>query len=427
MQLIDKIFGIDTLKAELKALQTGAMLSQMQNISQTVYPTWGVWKEIETYRIQDDVYSVVNRLARTSAMIPMYGYDLAEQTNLKTSDKISIFLRQLTLKQKIEMYTFLYLTGEVFIWKDKLIGANARVEKIHFFHPSYTTVFLSKTFPVTVIGYGYEDVNAGHKVQFIPPEEMVYIKYFNPTTDLNLSFRGLSPIKVLAMTLDRLKAGKSASVAQLQNGGTPGVLYLDTDNMNKKDTVVANAIKEAYARFSNNSDNKGAPFVYADKLGYISMGLPLADLEVADLAKIDFKKICNAYAISDTLFNNDSASTESNVKEMIRLMYTNAILPNLRMVQDAFNTEILPDFGGTEKEVRYDLSDITELQEDMKAKADAFAALPVMIPNNVLEAFGYERDPNPAMDQPLIKSGYQTIDDLQPVDPLDDEDEDDAP
>lgn len=191
VQLIDKIFGIDTLKAELKALQTGAILSQMQNISQTVYPTWGVWKEIETYRIQDDVYSVVNRLARTSAMIPMYGYDLAEQTNLKTNDRISIFLRQLTLKQKIEMYTFLYLTGEVFIWKDKLIGANARVEKIHFFHPSYTTVFLSKTFPVTVIGYGYEDVNAGHKVQFIPPEEMVYIRYFNPTTDLHLSFMGI--------------------------------------------------------------------------------------------------------------------------------------------------------------------------------------------------------------------------------------------
>ncbi len=420
MQLIDKIFGIDNLKAELKAMQTGAVLAQMQNITQHVFPTWTVWKEIEAYRIQDDVYSVVSRLARTSAMIPLFGFDLSKDEDLPVNDRVSIFLRGLTLKDKIELYTFLYLTGEVFIYKEKLIGANARVEKIHFFHPTYTTVLLSKSFPVKIIGYAYEDVNAGFKVQFIPPEDMVYIKYFNPTTDLQTSFRGLSPIRVLAQTLTRLKAGKDASVAQIQNGGVPGVLYLDTDSVNPKSQTIADAIKTNYANYSRNSDNKGAPFIYANKMGYLPLGLPLADMDVQDLAKIDFKKICNAYAISDTLFNNDAASTESNVKEMIRLMYTNAILPTLRLVQDALNNELIPDFGGDAKEVRYDLSDVTELQENMKEKADAFAALPVIRPNDVLTGMGYERSDDPLMDQYIIKTGYQTLEDLAPIDPLED-------
>jgi phage portal protein BeeE len=164
-----------------------------------------------------------------------------------------------------------------------------------------------------------------------------------------------------------------------------------------------------------NSNNKGAPIIMPGDMNYIPLGLKLADMEVADLAAIDFKKICNAYSVSDVLFNNDSSSTESNVKEMVRLMYTNAVLPVVMMVRDCFNNEVLPYFNGRAVAIKYDVSEVTELQDDMKAKADVFAALPVMIPNDVLEAFGYQRDERPEMDMPFIKSGYSAIDDFEPL------------
>jgi hypothetical protein len=41
-----------------------------------------------------------------------------------------------------------------------------------------------------------------------------------------------------------------------------------------------------------------------------------------------------------------------------------------------------------------------------------------MIPNDILEAMGYQRSPDPAMDLPLIKSGYEPIDNFEPLPPI---------
>jgi hypothetical protein len=48
----------------------------------------------------------------------------------------------------------------------------------------------------------------------------------------------------------------------------------------------------------------------------------------------------------------------------------------------------------------------------MNDKANVFAAMPVIIPNDVMEAFGYERYDDPLMDVPYMKTGYQPISDF---------------
>jgi hypothetical protein len=137
--------------------------------------------------------------------------------------------------------------------------------------------------------------------------------------------------------------------------------------------------------------------------------LKLADLEVAELSKIDFKKLCNAFGVSDILFNNDSSSTESNVKEQMKRLYTNTILPIAILVKDALNKSLVTDENVI---INYDLSGVTELQDDMKEKAAIFSQLPIMIPNDILEAFNYERQKDPLMDKVYVKNGYTLIEDL---------------
>ena len=97
-------------------------------------------------------------------------------------------------------------------------------------------------------------------------------------------------------------------------------------------------------------------------------------------------------------------------------------MPTATMVQDAFNRHIVPDFGSGKK-VKYDYTDVQELQENMKEKADAFAALPVVRPNDVLESFGYERSTDPLMDKYFIKQGYTPIEDVGGPDLIGDEEE----
>jgi HK97 family phage portal protein len=406
---------LNDLQMQIKSLQSSTLLAQVSMVNQTIYPTWHVFKEIEAYRVIDDVYSVVNRLARTAAMIPFLLYYPDTEEDVEYEHPAAKLMRSLTLEKKIELYTHLFLTGECFLYKELFIGADARVESLDLLHSSFITLKLSRQFPFTIQAYEYQDANAGISITDIPKEEVAYIKYPNPSSDWNYSKRGLSPILVLAQTLTRLQAGRDASVAQMQNGGVPGILTVKDLRHDTTSKPVIGAIKDNIARFISNSSNKGAPIVMPGEMQYIPLGLKLADMEVAELASIDFKKICNAYSVSDVLFNNDSSSTESNVKEMVRLMYTNAVLPVVMMVRDCFNNEVLPNFSGRQVAIKYDVSEVTELQDDMKAKADVFASLPVMIPNDVLEAFGYQRDERPEMDMPFIKSGYTAIDDFEPL------------
>lgn len=66
----------------------------------------------------------------------------------------------------------------------------------------------------------------------------------------------------------------------------------------------------------------------------------------------------------------------------------------------------------------HDISDVPELQEDMLAKANVYATMPVIIPNEVREGLGYDKLDDPMMDKPLIKSGYMTLEDYMSVEDL---------
>jgi hypothetical protein len=80
-------------------------------------------------------------------------------------------------------------------------------------------------------------------------------------------------------------------------------------------------------------------------------------------------------------------------------------------VQDAINTQVVNELN-TPGIIMYDLSDVIELQDDMNAKANTYAAMPIIIPNEVREGMGLDRIDDPMYDMPLIKQGYQLLGDL---------------
>lgn len=413
MELIRKLLGID--KAIEKAISPGF---QVQTWNQ-IYPTWLSWKETQAYRVMDDVYSVVNLISNTAASIPMYAYNLKGE-DLPETDNLVKFLEGLSFYEKKVMYTWVFLRGECFIYKDSTLGVNAKTT-LHFLNPAFMTIAISDTFPETIAAYRYCDPQRGID-QIFEPEEIVFLKYFNPSEDYVYSWRGLSPISVLVRRLTRLSANMDNSVAQMQNGGMKGVMYFKDLQHTVASKPVIDGVKDNIARFIKNPDNTGAPFITPGEPGWINMGLSLADLQAADLANIDFKKICNAYSVSDRLLNNDATGSEVSDDNARKGLYTNAIMPTATMVQDAFNRHIVPDFGSGKK-VKYDYTDVQELQENMKEKADAFAALPVVRPNDVLESFGYERSTDPLMDKYFIKQGYTPIEDVGGPDLIGDEEE----
>ena len=409
MQLIDKLFGIDKLKTELKAMQN----TTFAQLYSRIYPAWTSYKVIQAFKLVDELFAVIHKLAKTAAKIPIYGYDQLGE-DLPESDKLVQFLRTLTYTKRIELFTWLYLYDECFCYKDKALGVNGRVDRMIFLNPAFITLVITDTFPEEIAYYLYRDPVKGYEKR-IELDEMIFIRGFNPTNDSNERWRGLSKVDVLTRRLNRLESNMKNSVAQIQNGGTPGVLYVKNATHDLKSKPVIDGIKTNYANFAKNPDNTGAPFIQAGDFGYIQLGLSLVDMDSAELAKLDLKGICNVFGVSDVWFNSDSSSTESNVKEMIRQAYTVAVMPYTQMVEDAFNLELVTDFGAGFRTVKFDYSDIQELQQSLKEKMDGLAAAPVMIPNDILQAAGYDRVDDPMMDAPFIKAGYDPLDSFTQV------------
>jgi len=396
----------DALQLEIKALQSNNLANAFRNFSTQIFPNWAVTREMDAYQTVDDIYSVVKKLATISAMIPFYGYDKNKNTDLPETDKLALFLETLDFEQKELLYTFLYLQGEVFAYKNRIEnGLNAGFSHLTFLNPSRVVLALSETFPVEIIAYKCQDTKNG--IEFnIPVEDIVFIKLPNPSACDE--WRGLSPIKVLAQRLTRVQSNLDVTVAQMQNGGTPGIVYDKTPGL---DPTAISQRRDNFGRFIRNNDNKGAPYFSANDLGYIALGTTLADLNVAELASIDFDKICNAYGVSSILFNNKSASTESNVREMKKEAYTNVIIPNVYRVEAALNKSVVPEIK-TKGIIKCDISEIPELAEDVSKQATALSQMWWLTGNEKRETMMYDAIENPLMDEVILPSGMMLLDDL---------------
>lgn len=435
MGLIDNLlFGGKKRKEEtqkqMKALQAQNM-QMVINASMQIFPSWQTIEAIDSYVTIDDVYAIISYLAETAARVEMYGYEVVDDEKMKMykrfgqtsiqgryyqsksmqdlpdQDKFAEFLESITYEEKIKYYTILYITGELFLYKEQLeLGPNAGKIYLHALNNQNMTVIISEEFPQRVIGYDYWD--EGFSGRF-SPEEIIHVKYYNPITTNGYQWRGLSPLQVLTKRLTRWNAGMDSSVAQLQNGGIPGIVY-------EKSDYAIEALghrKNDFANYLRNSSNKGAPYFAAGEMGYIQLGLSLADLNVAELQKIDFTKLCNAYKFPEVLLNNQQASTYDNMNTALKMLYTNSILPNIHLLRDGLIHGILPMFNdGIKRTIEIDISDVPALQDDMKAQADALSAMWWITPNEKREIQKFEEIDIPVMNQIIIDSGKQLLTDL---------------
>lgn len=434
MRMIDKLFGVPKrvkeLQQQVKALQRTSMGITI-NASNAIFPSWQTIEAINQYTTIDDIYSVISYLAETAARIPFYGYEVVDDDamksykkydmksiqkkyyktkalqDLQSDDIFSKMLDGISYEDRIKYYTILYITGELFLYKEVLeLGPNAGMITLHALNNQNVTVLVSDSFPQRVVGYRYFDT--GFDGTFTT-DEIIHVKYYNPTITNGQQFRGLSPLQVLTKRVTRLDAGMNASVAQMQNGGIPGIVY------EKSDFAIESLgqRKNDFGKYLKNSSNKGAPYFAAGEMGYIELGLKLADMEVADLQKIDFTKICNAYKFPEVLLNNTDSSTYNNMNTALKMLYTNSILPNIHLFRDALIRGILPMYqDGISRTLEIDISDIPAMQDDMKTQAEALSAMWWITPNEKREIQDFEMIDEPVMNQIIIDSGKQVITDL---------------
>lgn len=448
MGLIDRLFQKQINAAIQSALGkplTGSMMQQGiaiygQNNQQTY---------VDSYVTNDDIYSIIRKIAKTAAMVPLQVYRVKSDEALKDYQFVSkqhnyttqSLLRKELLKRKAlepvgnndklqqlinnpnplysstefreGVYTMRLATGNTYVYMAVLdAGVNSGKPVELWLMPSqYTQPIITQSFPRAIVGYQLQ-ING---IDILTTTDVMHIRDFNPDFDWNGGeLIGQSPLRAAHKIKTRSDAETDYSVAAFQNSGVNGIVYRE-DAMGANPEALGKLKADYYNEAQGISNVRKNLFV-AGKWGFTQVGISPVDMNLIESEKMTFKKLCNVYGVSDVLFNNSDASTESNVKEMVKQLYTNAALPEVYAYRDALNKYVTPAFGA-DYYIDCDVTAIPELQEDMKQMAQIFRDLPVMIPNLIMNEFGFGKMDDPLMDKVYIKQGYQPLEDMT-IEPL---------
>lgn len=401
----------------------------------------------------DDVYSVIRRIARTIAMIPLKVYKIVDEEAMKKYEfeiskknyTTAALVKQQFLKYKaLELvdsenplqrlldnpndqysktefregfHTFLLATGNNYVYTPNLeLGVNAGKPSEMWLSPSqYMSLQVSDTWPRRVLGYRLQI----SEVVVFKPEEMIHTRYFNPQYNyVGSELIGLSPLTAGSKILDRGDSETDYSVNSFQNSGISGVISNETMRDEDIEVGALGKMKSDFYADASGTTNARKILFTAGKWNYTAIGLSPVDMDVLSSMKLTFKKLCNLYGVSDRLFNNDATGSEISVDIAYKDLYTNAALPGAYAERDSYNLHLVPKFN-TDKEkyfIDVDITGIAELQDDFKDMATVYSQLPVMNPAVIAKAFGWDTDD--IQDEWFIKNGYVPIAQAGGIEPL---------
>lgn len=418
------------------------------------------------YNISSSVYSIVRRIAKTAAQVPLCVYEVKDEKALKEYKRITsdnkwmldgesrykaLQLQKKALEevgqddplqklidnpsQEYQRSTFYemvvgfdLLCGNSYIYMPVLDGgANKGTVPEMFIMPSqFTAIVITAGWPQKCIGY--ELIMNG--VTLMRSNEVLHLRYPNYDWAIDgQQFYGYPPLRAALRTLKRSNSAETSATAQFENGG-PAVIVanksISSDNYSLEQ--VSKSKQTNQNEYAGNT-NRGKVRYMAGDISAIPLGLSPVDLNILEEEQWSFAMLCNVWGVSDTLFNNHSASTESNVKEMRKDFYTNAVLPEVYNIRDGFNQRLTPLYTkkGVRKYVDVDITGISELQPDMQSMTTWLNTAWWLTPNQKLEMQKFGRSDDPNMDKIWLPQNMVMMDDIVLPDINDDGTEPPAP
>lgn len=403
-----------------------------------LYANWGQRDYIRNgFSENGDLYSVVNRIAKTAGSCPFKVYRVKDEKKLlkhknwtganATTESLqkAMMLKELVYEEDTKhdlnqlldrpnnwqrgtdftqnSVGFRLLTGNRFLHKSVVdLGANTgKIQALHNLPPVYMEILKGEGL-FEVIAY---QLNLGIPIR-IEKEAILHSKYWNPNFDSAGShLMGLSPLMAGGKNLTRSDAGLDRSTALLQNAGAAGMVF--NKSIDQLTVEQAGQMKVKLNEEVLGVENAGKIAVANGDLGYLQFGQTAEQMDLVAQEKYSLEKICNLYNVPAGLFTSDH-SAYNNVREWKKELITMAVVPELAALRDDWN-EIALTYG-EDIYVDYDLSVYPELQEDQEKTARIMQVSWWVKPNEKRIAMGLDEDPDePMMDTYLVPSGMEPI------------------
>lgn len=334
---------------------------------------WATYGEI--YRAQVWVATVVNKLARAQARLPLPVYRrLADGGRERTVDHpyAQLLARP---SSKYDPFTFYEWTaateatyGDAF-W-GKLRDSGGRPVELVLLHPAAMRCEIDKDSGVR----RWQFDNGRLRLKDIGDHDVVHFHTYNPD-DPN---KGLSPLEPLRATLENEDSARSASSSFWANGARPGVVLTHPNNLS---TAAATRLVTQWSDIAAGADKTGKTVVLEEGMKAERMMLDAEESQYIESRKLNRTEVCAAYDVPPPVVHDLERATFSNITEQMRSMYRDTMAPRLGSFESVLEFSLRgstrpgasePDFG-SDVYAEYLLDEV--LRGDFEARSAAVVSL----------------------------------------------------
>jgi HK97 family phage portal protein len=329
----------------------------------------------EGYASNTDVYSIISRIIRTGASIPV------KITNTKANGDVEIitsglfydFIYNPNKKQNRFEFTedalgYQLATGNEIITGTSPLGFTTQFyTKLNVIPPQLTTV--------KVIGNDIFENTIQYIVRYkgveytFSPEEIMHVKYFNPTILGIESQMGLSPLQAGFNTLTASNEQMVAQATVFKNRGANGMISNNSNEAMGKEEQ--DDLQLTVQEKLGGADKFNRIVGTTANVKYTAFGLSPADMQLIQSGVVSMRQLCNLYGADSSSFNDPANKTFNNVKEGDKNFYTKAVFPPLMRHYMALNEFVTPGWNKKDNanySVFPDTSGIEALQDDQNMK-----------------------------------------------------------
>ena len=209
---------------------------------------------------------------------------------------------------------------------------------------------------------GFVYVGAGS--EFVPylPEDVVWMRYFNPLDE----YAGLSPIAPLRQSADMGMDALRANRKLLQNDSTPGLI------IEMEGFPTDAEVSEFYARWESRFqgvEKTRRPALLSPGMKASNLGFSPRDMEYIESLRWSLEDVTRVFGVPKVMIGDLENTTFSNFSTARRLFWEDTIGSQVAFYQEALNQQLLPHFGDESLTVEFDLSGVEALKESEDSKA----------------------------------------------------------
>jgi HK97 family phage portal protein len=356
------------------------------------------------YNVNSIVYSIVNQQARKSAKIPFYIKKVEDEKKAKQflleikkenigEPQLKLLAKRLEKKafsegdemgmpidkpnvfqswgEFVSLYkTFLKLTGNAYIYMmSPEAGVNKGAPVSFYLLPSHLIDIVLKPNANLLLDESpidYYRLIEGNTFKDFKAEDVIHIKYSNPNFDLRgAHLYGQSPLKSALKNIESSNEGVSQNIKTLKNSGAYGFIHGKTQPLTPDQAL---ELKDRLKEMDDNPERLSRIAGVSAEVGFTRLTLTTDELKPFEYLSYDEKQLCNVLGWSDKLLNNDAGAKYSNIQEARKQVVVDDIMPDLGLLEQAFNDNILPRYKNYQNTVLYfDASTLPEMQMDMSS------------------------------------------------------------